>query len=44
MLSDNTMLSNNMILSDNILSDKLFFKSWAIMLSDNIADNNDFIW
>jgi hypothetical protein len=27
-----------------MLSDYLFFQPWAIMLSDNIADNNDVIW
>jgi hypothetical protein len=48
-ISDNTMLSNNILsdnimLSDNMLSDNLFFQPLAIMLSDNIVDNNDVIW
>jgi hypothetical protein len=43
MLSDNEG-SYNMMLSDNMLSDNLLFQPWAIMLSDNIADNNDVIW
>jgi hypothetical protein len=43
MLSDNTMLSDNLLSDNMMLSDYLFFQPWAIMLSDNIADNNDVI-
>jgi hypothetical protein len=40
MFSDNTMLSDNMLLDNMLLSDNLFFQLWAIIFSDNIANND----